>query len=216
MYLATLDHLRKLLPATGGGTGGVDSDDDLERYLAAADGRIREQCPDRTLSPLPEPPAEGEEDPDPVALTFHTTGRIVQVPDLRVVESITVDGQATTDYRLKGRHGKPAWRVHLGGTAGAGTTGGFGFGPAIDDPVAALRGWAGREREVVILGQWGPPAVEPQVAEACAVWAARVWHQRQARFSDSRQDPEGGVQSYFRVIPPEIRATLDALKVPGA
>jgi hypothetical protein len=136
----------------------------------------------------------------------------VQVPDLREVVSITVDGVAQTDYRLRARRGEPALWVRFGASSGIGVAGvlvpattGVGF---YDSSTV--------DREVAITGRWGPTVVAPRVKEAVLIWAARVYHERAARWSDARQDPEGGVASYFRRIPPSIEAVVNGLRVPGA
>jgi hypothetical protein len=197
--IATVDDLRDYLHTQGGGAS-ADAPW-LATMLAAADRRFRRLCPDRTLTPLPADPTA-----DPVALTFWTRGRVVQVPDLREVASVTVDGADVTDYTLRGRPGEPALWMHLGRARAAD----LGYDLAYD-PFAA----PAPERRVTVTGRWGPAVVDDDVRDAVLFWAARAAQKRLARFADTRQDPEGAVTSYFRTIPAEVKTTLDALQVPG-
>lgn len=213
--IGSVDELRRYLN-TGGGGGSSSADNDLlASLLAAADARFKEAAPDRTLEPLPALRDAGEnadprwvDDGDPVALSFPSS-RVVQVPDLREVVSITDAAGAAYGgtYTLRGRHGKPAWWVRFDAPVGV------PIGTVVDDPLLA----AGDRpaATVVITGRWGPPDVEPHVREAVLIWASRVYHQRAARYADARQDPDGGVASYFRAIPADIRGVIETLRVPG-
>lgn len=188
--LAGIDDLRLYLRTTGatGSAAGID-DALLERLIAAASRRLQRARPERTLAPTP---AAGGE---PVEVRFPLVAptRIVQVPDLREVVTVTVNGAdlPTSGYSLRGRpHEATALWLKL-------TT------PAIADG------------ELTIVGHWGPPEVDDDVREAVVVWAARAFHNRTARYADTVQSPDGGVASYFRNLPPDVKLLVDALEVPG-
>jgi hypothetical protein len=215
--IGSVEELRRYLHTVAG--GGATDDALLTDLLAAASDRFISLVPDRTLEPLPALRDAGEgadpryiDDEPPVTLEFTTRARSVQVPDLREVVSITVDGVEQTDYRLRARRGEPALWVRLGAAAGIGV-------PGVLVPATTGVGFydsSSVDRDVSVTGRWGPAVVAPRVKEAILIWAARVYHERAARWSDARQDPEGGVASYFRRIPPSIEAVVNGLKVPGA
>lgn len=209
--LATIDDLRRYLNTPGGGSASPAETQLLEDVLRAASSRFVELLPDRTLVPLPA--SDGD---DPVAMTFPMYGRVVRVPDLRTVTALAIDGTAYAGtYVLRGRPGKPSWWLRF--PSGIGATPGVvdlpaGYANGYDFVDAASSG----DRLLTVTGYWGPAGdVEPHVREAVLIWAARVYQERAARWSDARQDPEGGVTSYFRSIPPAIKATIDSLRIPG-
>lgn len=113
-----------------------------------------------------------------------------QVPDVRAVETVTVDDQALTtdEWALDARDGQPAHAMRL---------------------TRAPR------RGLEVTGRFGFAAVPADVREATVVLAARAVYERNARLADVTQDPEGGVASYFRQIPPVVAATLDRYRVGG-
>lgn len=214
--LATADQLRKYLATEGivaaGAGAGVDGDL-LDLMLAGASSRITEQRPERTLEPLPALRNAGTtdapdwvDDNDPVALSFPIHGRrLYQVPDLRAVDSIETVNRGTTaaftgDYTLVRR---PRELCALW----------IRFRHAVP--------WGD---ELVITGRWGPAGAKigddpldvlPALRDAVLVWTSRAYHNRAARYSDTQQDPAGGIASYFRNLPPDVKLTLDALEVPG-
>lgn len=211
--LATVEELRRYLNTTGGGASPAGEEQLLDGLLAAADARVRELLPDRTLAPDPAPVMNDDDPPVdvslPVSRAFVLTGNVVQVPDLRRVHSITLDGVTYTGgYRLRQRAGQPAWWITFP----------FDYdGPVLTPASGSWRSTEYRavERDLVVTGWWGPTEVAPHVKEAVLVWAARTFQERAARWSDARQDPDGGVASYFRNVPPSVKATIDSLKVPG-
>lgn len=192
---ATTEQLQRRLHTSGGGGAAADPAL-LGELLEAACGRVREQTRDRTLAPLP----ALETDP-PVSMTFPVHGSLVQVPDLRELVSITLDGYAP-GYSLRTPVGEGADLRHLH---------------------VRLRGQHYRWHhcrdepgELTIVGRWGPSAVEPDVRDAVLTWAARAWHARTARFADAVQDPAGGFAgSYFKAVPSDVAVVLNALQVPG-
>jgi hypothetical protein len=200
--IGTVEELRQYLHTAG---GGVAADADLlDGLLAAASDRFKSLVPDRTLEPTP----ATDEDP-PVAKSFATRGRFVR---LRRADSVTVDG-VTADLaavELRGRETDGTFiqaRVPLSQAPAA-----------LDVLVPVGNTWVAgalTDRRVVISGWWGPAEPWPRVVEAVLIWAARVYHERAARWSDARQDPEGGVASYFRRIPPSIEAVANGLRSPG-
>lgn len=201
--LATVDSLKSRIRALGAaGTSAMtpSDDDELARLLEAASARILEAAPDRTIEPL-----------DELELDFHLPWghRIVRVPDLRgTAISATLDGVeldvTSWTYVRRTRELCALWvrldRHHYG----HGLNGG----------------------ELKITGKWGPVgakvgtaeedlAVRADIADAALVWAARAWHSRAARFADTTQDPSGGVASYFRNLPPDVKIVVDSLEIPG-
>lgn len=201
--LATVDSLKSRIRALGAaGTSAMTPSDDaeLERLLEAASSRIIEAAPDRTIEVLGE-----------LELDFHLPWgrRLIQVPDLRgTAISATLDGVDLDvtgwSYVRRRRELCALWvrldRHHYG------------------------HGFQGGELKIV--GSWGPAgaklgtadedlAVRADIADAALVWAARAWHNRAARFADTTQDPSGGVASYFRNLPPDVKIVVDSLEVPG-
>lgn len=196
--LATVDQLKAYLRAEGtAGSGAGIPDGRLESMLAGASSRMTEARPERTLIPVPASPLD-----PPVALTFPAR-RVIQVPDLREVVSITVGDRvlANGDFVLR-RRPREACALWIN---------------------LKTAPWGGWGNEVVIEGRWGPAGakigepldVRADIRDACLVWAARAFHNAQARYSDTQQDPAGGVASYFRNLPPDVKLVLDGLEVPG-
>jgi hypothetical protein len=198
--LATVEELKRYLRTVGTVSAGAGLDEDLlGDLLAAASARIIAALPERTL--IPDLPGD-----DPVEVRIpYTGGRIVQVPDLR--ELVTYNGTLIADNPLgptlmrRPRELCALWLQFGGGWTIPPYPGG----------------------ELVLVGRWGPAAarlgdpieVNPAVREAALVWAARAYHNRTARYADTVQSPEGGVASYFRNLPPDVKATVDALTIPG-
>lgn len=207
--IGSLEELRRYLHTPG---GGAPTDDELlGDLLAAADDRFKALCPGRTLEPMPAPAAAGAPAPAPLEKVFRSRGSIIRVPDLRTLSAIAVDGVVTdpATIDLEGRDGEDTYLIARLPTAAIGT---------IDVLVPVGNTWVPgntARRRVVISGYWGPPEVLPRVKEAVLIWAARVYHERAARWSDARQDPDGGVASYFRSVPPSIKATADSLRGAG-
>lgn len=186
---------------------GLDEDALLDRLLDAASRRVEEYT-SRAFLPDPAYVAEGPPVVDtapevtvdvpldrveyapfqqPALLAWAAWARI---PDGRTITAVTVDDVALSaaDYALDSRPGQPAHAVRLG-SAPSDTlevTGRFGFGD-----------------------------VPADVREATVVLAARALYERNARLADVVQDPEGGVASYFRQIPPVVAATLDRYRIGG-
>lgn len=215
--LATRDELAKYLRTSGNVTGGGALPDELlDLMLESASSRMIEQRPERTLEPLPALDNDGLDDGDPVELRFTLAPgqRVIQVPDLRVVEAIAV---GTPELPA----GDPGLRAIAAG--------GYTLARRPNEACALwLRfttapSYGGAADELRITGRWGPAgvkvgkplAVRADVREACLVWAARAFHNRTARYSDTLQTPDGGVASYFRNLPPDVKLVLDSLEVPG-
>jgi hypothetical protein len=226
MALATVDELRRYVAAAGTAGGGARLDDGLlESLLDASSARVRAELRDRTLDVVPalvhaDPadPASPLVDTAPaVEVRVPLTGapqRIVQVPDLRTLETYAVTGGAAYGPDVVDTPGAtPAWSA-----------------PTLmrDGPRGRTALWlrfptAVWGTELAIVGRWGPAgtteedelAPSPAVREAVLVWAARAYHNRTARYADTVQDPAGGVSSYFRNLPPDVASTLDGLRVPG-
>jgi hypothetical protein len=197
--LATVADVRLYLKASGAvSTRVADEVDDrlLARMLRAASGRLAVEASDRTLAPTPAPGGA------PVERRFRLLERqrVVQVPDLRDVVSVTMPTGTVleaTDYALR-------------------------RAPA-DSPCAlwvilnaAPRWYAYGAGDLSIVGRWGPPVIADEVREAVIVWTARAYHNRAARFADNVADPAGGnVLGYFRNLPPDVARVVAGLQVPG-
>lgn len=212
--LATVDQLRMFLPTAGTVSAGAAIDGGLlELLLSSADQRIRQALPERTLDVRPalqgDPPDDTGE-PVEVRIPIARPTRIVQVPDLRVVTSISVvpiDYGTAIDLPQPGsvagytlvrrpRHACALW---------------------VQFPVPVIGS------ELVIVGRWGPAeaevgdplAVNAAARDACLVWAARAYYNKAARFADRTQDPSGAGSDYFRTLPADVASTIDSLRVPG-
>lgn len=113
-----------------------------------------------------------------------------RVPDVRAVTTVEVDGVAldASDWALDARDDQPAHAMRLG-----------------QAPSDTLE----------ITGRFGFANVPADVREATVVLAGRALYERNARLADVLQDPEGGVASYFRQIPPTVAATLDRYRIGG-
>lgn len=209
--LATIAELKLHLHTAGAVSGpAAISDELLGDLLEAASSRMAEERPERTLEPdpplVPVPdtdPVELEDTADPVERRFAARS-VVQVPDLREVTSVSFDDGTPLDasqYRLiRRRPDHPALWLKL-------ATGAVGLE-------------LGRD-ELIIVGRWGPAdssTLEPKgsVHHAALVWAARAFHNRTARYGDTVATPDGGVTAYFRQLPPDVLATVNALQIPGA
>lgn len=215
--LATRAQLESYLRTQGNVSGGAQLPGELlDLLLESASSRIVEQRPERTLEPIPALDDNGQDTDDPVELRFPVEPgqRVVQLPDLRSIDSLVV--------------GQPNLAV---GDAGLRTLGLGGYvlrrRPnelcALWIKFASAPSWSLGD-ELRILGRWGPAgakvgkplAVRADVREACLVWAARAFHNRTARYADTVQSPDGGVASYFRNLPPDVKLVVDSLELPGA
>ncbi len=166
---------------------GVDETDLYERVLDAASRRVEERT-GRQFTPTPTSDAASD-----VYVVVQTVpgDRLVRVPDVREASEVTVDGVAldAADYTLRPRAGRP------------------------DEPAVWVELPYPAAGDVAITGRFGFEQVPADVREATVVMAARAVYERNARLADVTQDPEGGVASYFRSIPPTVAATLDAYRV---
>lgn len=126
--------------------------------------------------------------PDPALQFFYSTARI---PDTRSLTSVVVDGTtlAPDQYELDGRPGQPYTRLKL--------------------RALPLRG------PITLTGRFGFADVPGQVRQATVELTARAIYERNARLADVVQDPEGGVASYFRQIPPSVVSVLTPYQVGG-
>lgn len=213
--LATVDQLRMFLPTAGTVSAGAAIDGALlGLLLSSADQRIRQALPERTLDVRPAlqgNPLTDTGEPVEVRIPLARSARIVQVPDLRAVTSITVtpvnygtaidlppEPTSVAGYTLirRPRHACALW---------------------IKFPTPVIGS------ELVITGRWGPAEAEvgdpldvnAAARDACLVWAARAYYNKAARFADRTQDPAGGGLDYFRSLPADVASTIDSLRVPG-
>lgn len=170
---------------------GLDETALHERLLDAASSRVAERT-GRLF--LPDPAYLADDPVDDTAPEVTRTVRCdpdstrVRVPDVRTASEITTAGVVLDPdgYTLVARRaGEPAVWLDLAAPT--------------DGPVE-------------ITGRFGFAAVPADIREATVVLAARALYERNARLADVTQDPEGGVASYFRQIPPTVKATLDAYR----
>lgn len=213
--LASRERLERYIRTAGAAVGRQSALDSelLDDVLAAASSRIVQAVPDRTLEAAPAL-VQPEGDPlpprvdtaEPQARQFlldYAGASVVQVPDLRVLESATIDGRELDVARITFRR-RPGELCALWVRLPHRETG-----------------------ELELIGRWGPAlarvgtpvadlAVDPAISEACVQWAARVYWNRASRGADNVQDPAGGsVLGYFRNLPPDVKVVLDGLVVPG-
>lgn len=219
--LATRAQLEKYLKTAGTVSAGAALDVELlDSLLAAASRRVEEARPERMLAIYPALDEDGldTEDPVEVSLGVSRAGqRVFQVPDLRELTRVAV---------------RPAGAVA------------DELGVYADDRVIPATTYSLRRRprelcalwinftsapsyvagdELVLTGRFGPAgaragqplAVREDVVEAVLVWASRAYHNRTARYADTVQDPGGGVASYFRNLPPDVKQVIDSLEVPS-
>ena len=106
-----------------------------------------------------------------------------RVPDVRSLTAVTVDGNpvVAANWELEGRAGEPALRLKM---------------RAI--PLVS----------VSITGRFGFANVPGDIRQATVELVARAVYERNARLADVVQDPEGGVASYFRQLPPSVVSVL--------
>lgn len=109
---------------------------------------------------------------------------VARVPDARSLTAVTSDGTALAadQWELEGRNGEPAARLKF---------------RAI--PLESL----------TVTGRFGFADVPGNVRQATVELVARAVYERNARLADVVQDPEGGVASYFRQLPPSVVSVLD-------
>lgn len=215
--LATRAQLEDYLRTQGTVSAGASLPAELlDLMLESSSSRLVEARPERTLEPLPPLDGDGIDSEDPVTIRFALAAaqRVIQVPDLREVEAIAVGTPELPD-------GDPGLRAIA--------PGGYTLARRPNELCALWIKFAtpptyGAADELRITGRWGPAgakvgqplAVMPALREACLVWAARSFHNRTARFSDTVATPDGGVASYFRNLPPDVKIVIDGLEVPGA
>ena len=185
---------------------GVDESALYDRFLDAASRRVEEYTargflPDPeyvTESPIVDSAAPVTVDvgldrveygpfQQPALAAFAAWAR---VPDVRAATTVAVDGVTldAADWALDARPGQPAHAMRLARPP---------------------------TRSLDITGRFGFANVPADVREATVVLAGRALYERNARLADVVQDPEGGVASYFRQIPPVVAATLDRYRIGG-
>ncbi len=191
--LATLAQLRGHLASKVG----PDQDSVLTVMLESAESFVERFC-GRRFSPDPE--LVGGEDLAPsVEKTVMVTpeDRLVRIPDVREVVSISLGGMALnpSDYKLGNYSAaSPANQIELLQTAV----------PSLTQP----------ETELTITGRFGFNPTPADIVDAVLTIAARRYRERDAVFSDSLQTSEGGLLTYFRSLPSNIQLILRSYKMP--
>lgn len=189
----TLDQLRGHMASKVG----VDANDVLNVMLNSAETFVERFC-GRLFSPDPE--LVGGEDVAPsIEKTVVVTpeDRLVRIPDLREVVSITLDGLAldSSAYRLGNySQSSPAKQIELLQRAT----------PSLTRPETAL----------VLKGRFGFNPTPADIIDAVLTIAARRYRERDAVFSDAVQTSDGGLLSYFRSLPSNIQHILRSYKEP--
>jgi len=185
--LATLEQLKARLNVAGGGS----EDSVLTALLESASERVEHEA-GRLFEPRPalvDGSGDPIVDPDPIVLSSQAFGtRWCLAHDLRVVDEILADGvDVTSSARLvRARQ---------------------------DDPAHALMLPAPAE-VVTITGWFGFASVPPSIRDATLGWAQRAYHETRARMSDQSVDPDGGMVSYFRQVPPFVAVAVQHYQVP--
>lgn len=197
--LATVDDVLPYLPSRG-----VTSQRPEDTAFTSA---LIRACSTRLVnyigrSFVPEPALVGEPPADvaaPVSKTFTVRrSRYVTVPDLRTVTSITLGGLTLVDgdgYELWGAPDQPTTTVKI-------------LGPM--PPYRADLGGLGAYNQLVVTGRWGFLTVPEDLKDACAMWVARRFAQKDARYADTVQAGiEGAAFTYSKNMPMDIQMTAD-------
>lgn len=192
--LATIDQLRGHLASN------VDAkaNDVLTIMLESAEVFVERFC-GRRFSPDPEL-VEGNDTAPSVEKTVKVTprDRLVRIPDVREVSSITLGGLALdpSDYLLGNYSAtSPATQIELLQTASSTLI------PS--------------ETELTILGRFGFNPTPADILDAVLTIAARRYRERDAAYADAVQLGEtGAINSYFRSLPSNIQHILRSYKQP--
>lgn len=165
----------------------------FEGLLDAAEVFV-EDYTGRRFSPDPSLALDDNTDSLPAVTKLFGVGSgqaVVRVPDLRVVESVLLNGSplsaatAGGGYRLGATGTSPALRIYLTWPSGASTAG-----------------------ILAVTGRWGwlvPPEPVKHVVKALTM---RMYREREAAWADSVAMPDGSVLSYFRQLPASIQGFL--------
>lgn len=214
--LATVAELEPILNTRRAG----QEADLLELLLDAASESV-ERHRSRLFHSWPAMPVPTEEQPTPelpAPVTWRTAiagRRMIRVPDARELTAVRVDG-ATISSELDAAGGNAAsWWGWSGTPAPLCTNGGYRLYARPGHPAHAILIPTYGARVLELEGYFGFHPTPPDVRLAVLEWAARAYHERNARMADSVADPEGGAWSYFRQIPAGIAATLDRYWIPG-
>lgn len=181
----------------------------IERLLDACSRRIIRYT-GRTF--FPNPALQGTPAADtgsPVLKTFTVpSSGYVTVPDLRTITAITLGGSPLlpyvpggTGYELKGQQDEISE---------------FGVYRYVKVTAALSPYLVAGSAALAITGRWGFLAVPEDVKDACLLWVARRFKQKDANYADVVQSGiEAISQQYFNRLPEDIKMTLDAFSVKG-
>jgi hypothetical protein len=118
----------------------------------------------------------------------------VRVPSLRALTSIDLDGvalQPGLGYDEPNFYQRmPATHIKL-----------------LQYPSAWLPG------RLSLTGDWGWYPTPSGVADCGYRLASRMYHERQATYSDAVATAEGGMLQYFRLLPATVQAQLDLIRI---
>lgn len=185
---------------------GEDADALMTLMLESAESFVSRYC-GRLFHPEPalvsETVGEGEEvlvdTAEPIEKTVRITAqdRVIRVPDVREVGSVTLDGATLYegDYDF-GNYSddSPSNQIELFRTAT----------PMLTRVRAPL----------TIKGRFGFKSVPADIRDAVMTIGARRYRERDANFSDAVQMADGSIQSYFRSLPSNIQLILRSYKSP--
>jgi hypothetical protein len=189
-----------------GWLGGIAkaSDDVLLQTLLDGQAARLARVTGRSFTPNPALDEQGGDTaPDAVVTLQGKYRRRISIPDARVVTSVVVDG-TTLDpsaYRLVGDD-LAMTDLDLAPSL-------FPCEPRWDP--WAFQGWQPTPnlgQQVVITGRFGITPVPDDVMDVYMLMVARAYREKDARYSDQVQLPDGGVANYFRQFPPRVAQTI--------
>ena len=201
MALATLAELKSRL-----GNITKTTDDAFLQQLLDEHSAIVEMLTGRSFTPNPPLASDGTDTLPVVTLTIDAAYRgTISIPDARVVTAISMDGNplVAQDYRLVGDRagGVPVYHDLILQPL-AGITPGWAR-------AGWQTGWA-VGRTLTITGRFGIWPVPPEIKGACLLMCARAYKEKDARYSDLVELPDGSAVHYYRSqLPPRVSMVLD-------
>jgi hypothetical protein len=204
--LATLAEIKAFL-------GGVTktTDDALLQMLLDGQAARLSRVTGRSFTRNPALDDDGvDSSPDAVVTLQGNYRRRISIPDARVVTSVAVDGTVLdpTAYRLVGDDlamtdltiapPPPAWPG--GALLPWDAWGGWGAAWGI--------GLHNLGQVVTVTGRFGITPVPADVKDAFLMMVARAYKEKDARYGDMVELPDGGSVNYFRQFPPRVAQTI--------
>jgi hypothetical protein len=192
--VARIAHINELVPLVGIHDETQMDEGVLQLFLDGAEG-FAERWTGRTFSPDPPLDSNGDDTGVPVVKTFSARGktRLIRVPDLRVADSVTLDGSVLVE-------------------------GASFFYDAYVEPAQFLEltnRYVGTNGALVVTGRWGQLEIDPDVKLAVLTLAARGYRRRDANFSDALNTAAGAQFFWSTNMPEEVRAVFVSLRLPN-